>query len=70
MYYILETQYNNGQGSVLPAVTKQNRNEAQSEYYKILQYAAISSVQVHGAIILDELCMPIMYQSYDRRPKE
>lgn len=69
MFYIIETQYNNGTGSTI-TTTKENRNEAQSEYYRILQYAAISSVQVHGAIVFNELCMPIMYQSYDRRPKE
>lgn len=64
MYFVLETQVNDGVGAMLPAITKNTLNEAESEYHRILQYAAISDVDVHGAIILGEDCFPVMYKAY------
>ena len=71
MFFILQTQVDeNGNGAILPAITKATRNEAESEYYRILQFAAISSVYKHGAIIFNEDCMPIMYKVYDHGEEE
>lgn len=71
MFFILETQVDqSGNGAILPAVTKQNRNQAEAAYYRILQYAAVSSVYKHGAIIFNEDCMPIMYKVYDHEKEE
>lgn len=71
MFFILETQIdNNGNGTILPAITKDTRNQAESVYYNILQYAAISNVYKHGAIIFNEDCMPIMYKVYDHGEEE
>ena len=64
MYFILETQVNNGVGAMLPAQTRDTQNEAESVYHTILSFAATSSVEHHGAIILDENCIPIMHKSY------
>lgn len=65
MYFILETQVSkDGTGSILPAHTKDDRNEAESKYYEILAVAAKSKVYKHGAIILDEEAFPIMYKAY------
>lgn len=69
MYIILEIQVNNGVGAILPAVTKNTRQEAESVYHGILAYAATSSIEKHSAIILDEDCVPIMYKCYEH-PKE
>lgn len=63
MFFVIETQVENGVGATL-VTTKETRNEAESDYHRILQYAAISEVDVHGAIILTEDCVPIMYKSY------
>ena len=64
MYFILETQVNNGVGAVLPVQTRNTQDEAESVYHSILSFAATSSVEHHGAIILDENCIPIMHKSY------
>ncbi len=65
MFFILELQVDeNGVGSVLPAHTKEDRNEAESVYYSVLASAAISKVKHHGAILLNEDCVPIMYYAY------
>lgn len=54
MYIIQEIQTNNGQSSLLPAVTKADKNEAESTWHSIMSAAAISSVQVHTVIMYDE----------------
>ena len=54
MYIIQEIQTNNGQSALLPAVTKQDRNEAESAWHSIMSAAAISTVQVHTVILYDE----------------
>lgn len=68
MFYIIETQTTfdgeeNKTGAALVS-TRNTRNEAESEYHRILQYAAISSVPIHGAVILTDECAPLMYKSY------
>ena len=68
MFYIIETQTTydgdgNKKGATIVTV-KNTRNEAESEYHRILQYAAISSVPIHGAVILTDECTPLMYKSY------
>lgn len=71
MYFILETQVDaNGVGAVLPAQTRDNRNEAESVYHSILATAAVSNVAYHGAIILDENCYPVMHNSYEHIEEE
>lgn len=54
MYIIQEIQTNNGQSALLPAITKADKNEAESEWYHKMGYAAISEVQVHTVILYDE----------------
>ena len=65
MYIILEIQTNKGVTSVLPAITKTNRNEADQAYYQILAAAAVSSVEIHSAVILTEAGAAIASKSYD-----
>lgn len=73
MFYIIETQTTyDGEGNKIGAsivTTKSTRNEAESEYHRILQYAAISEVPIHGAAILTDECSPLMYKSYSHETK-
>ncbi len=54
MYIIQEIQTNNGQSALLPAVTKEDKLTAESEWHIKMGYAAISNVQVHTVIMYDE----------------
>ena len=63
MFFVIETQVDKGKGSTL-VTTFNTRNEAESDYHRVLQYAAISSVDVHGAVILNEDCTPLMNKAY------
>ena len=54
MYYIVELQkFHDGTAANL-VTTAEALNEAMSKYYGILQYAAISEVAVHAAVVMDE----------------
>lgn len=75
MFYILETQVAKGSDPAQAAflmTKKATRNEAESEYHRILQAAAVSSVYKHGAIIITEDCVPIpgFYQCYTHDPEQ
>ena len=54
MYIIQEIQTNNGQISLLPPITKEDKLGAESEWHTKMGYAAISEVQVHTIIMYDE----------------
>ena len=53
MYIVIEIQTSNGQASVLNN-TYANLNTAYQAYYTILAAAAVSQVEVHTAILLNE----------------
>ena len=54
MYIIQEIQTNGSNTALLPAITEQDRNRAESAFHSILASAAISSVNVHTVVMLDE----------------
>lgn len=54
MYIIQEIQTTNSVTVLLPAITKIDKNDADSSFYSILSAAAISSVEVHTVIMYDE----------------
>ena len=54
MYIIQEIQTTKGSSALLPAVTKQDRNEAESAWHSTMAAAAISSVEVHTVLMYDE----------------
>ena len=65
VYYVLETQTNeDGTGAILPAIIKTDLNEAEAAWHRILQYAAVSSVYKHGAVIITEDDITIKKESY------
>ena len=54
MYIIQEIQTTNGSSALLPAITKQDRHEAESSWHSIMASAAISNIQVHTVLMYDE----------------
>lgn len=54
MYIVIEIQKNN-EGIISPLIYAFNtKSEAESKYYNILSYAAISDLPKHGALLLYE----------------
>ena len=65
MYFVVETQVTKeGTGATL-VTTHADRNNAESDYHRILSAAAVSNVYKHGAIVLSDDCYPIMYTAYE-----
>lgn len=54
MFIIQEIQTTNGQTALTPAVVKPTREEADSVFYSLLSYAAISTVGIHAVVMFDE----------------
>lgn len=54
MYFIQEIQYSGNQANLTPTIVKNSRAEADSAFYSILSYAAISDVKIHSVIMYDE----------------
>lgn len=69
MFFVIETQVNNGTGSAL-VTTYEDRNQAESKFHQILQYAAVSEVEKHGAVILTDDCIQVKYQCYEHAKTE
>ena len=54
MFIVLEMQTENSATALLPAPTYTDKNEAESAFHSKLASAAISSVDVHAVVMLDE----------------
>lgn len=54
MYIIQEIQTNGNSSAVTPAVQKATREEADSAFFFALGAAAVSAVQIHAVVMLDE----------------
>lgn len=53
MFIIIELQTTNGQtGNIV--TTRETKDEAMSAYHNILAGAAVSSVEYHTAVVMDE----------------
>ena len=64
MYYIIELQTNGAQGANI-VKTRESRNDAMSVYHTVLASAAISSVEHHACIVVDERGTRIAQECYD-----
>ena len=53
MYLVIELQTNGGQMANL-AYAYNTRPEAESKFHAVLSAAAVSAIDVHSAVILDE----------------
>lgn len=63
-YIVIELQ-KNSDGSVGNLVYAYNtRAQAESKYYAVLSAAAVSTVPVHSAILIQEDAMPVAYKSF------
>jgi hypothetical protein len=64
MYIVLEIQTNNGTTSILPAQTFADSAHAEAAFHGILSFAAVSSVEKHGAVILNDDCQRVRSECY------
>lgn len=70
MYIIQEIQTTGNQTALCPAITKTDRDEADSAYHSILAAAAISAVTVHTVVMLDEHGNTVRREFYEHLPQE
>lgn len=63
-YVVIEIQKTTS-GAIANLVTSYDtKAEAESHYHTILAAAALSNLPSHGAVIIDENCVPIAWQAY------
>ena len=67
MYIIIEMQTNNGSTALVPAQAFNNRDQAEAAYHTALAAAAVSSIQVHTVVMLDEHGNTLARQYYEHR---
>jgi len=66
MYVILELQVINGNISVVtPIQMAETQKEAMSKYHGILSVAAVSSVPIHSAIVINERGEYVARETYE-----
>ena len=63
MYIVIELQKTENALSHLET-TFENRDEAESKFHEVLKYAAISSIPIHSAVMLDDSGFLIRTESY------
>lgn len=68
MYIIQEIQTENGQTALTPAITEVDRNTADSTWHQKMSYAAISEVDIHAVVMLDEHGNVIKQGYYEHTP--
>lgn len=68
MYIIIEIQANDGGVAIVtPIPTFSNENIALQAYYTAVAAAAVSSVQLHTILLLNESGATIRFEQFDRR---
>lgn len=64
MYLVIEIQkMNNGQLSNI-VTTHEEESEAEQKYHTVLSFAAVSSIDVHSAVMLDDTGEKIKGETY------
>ena len=72
-YTVLEIQSISGTKSCIPVIYSDDdyngdaKPQAMSKYHEILYYAAVSTIEYHGALIVDNNGTVIAEEHYDRR---
>lgn len=69
MYIVLEVQKNGSSVSTL-VTNYADASAAESKYHQILTAAALSNVEVHSAMIMDEKCFVYRAESYEHPQEE
>lgn len=54
MYIVQEIQTSANKTSITPAVSKTDRNEAESAFHGAMAAAAVSALDVHAVVMFDE----------------
>ena len=67
MYTIIELQTNNGVTVCNPPQHQDTKDKAMSVYHGILQYAAISDVEYHTVIVVDEHGRYLARECYEHK---
>ena len=65
MFYIIEIQkmQDGSYGHIVQ--TAETQNNAESKYYGVLQYAAISELPLHTVVLIDDHGIVYMNKSYE-----
>lgn len=64
-YIVIELQ-KNAEGTLAHLVSEHaTLAEAESKYYSVLSYAAVSETPAHSAIIITENCVPVRHNCYE-----
>ena len=69
MYILQEMQTNGSQTVLTPAATYTDKNEAESAFHMKLGSAAISSVNVHTVVLMDEHGNILRSEYYEHLPE-
>ncbi len=65
MFWVIELQNNNGTWTHI--ITQHStREEAESKYYLVLSYAAVSNLKAHGAVLFDDKGIYYKREVYER----
>lgn len=70
MYIVIELQTTNGVTAVVPPTAYADLSTAYQKYYTILAAAAVSSVSVHSAVILNERGELVRTESFEHAVEE
>lgn len=65
MFTVIELQTNKDKQTGVLTYTYDTEAEAMSKYYLILSSAAVSSVAVHGAVMMDDHCIPLRFEAFE-----
>ena len=71
MKYIVTEIQLSSQGTISNITTAYDtKAEAESHYHTVLAAAALSELPSHGAVIIDENCVPIAWEAYTTENRE
>ena len=65
MYIILEMQTSKSGTALAPAATRDDWQQAESEFHRLCSLAAVSSVPLHTIVMLDERGERLAAQFYE-----
>lgn len=69
MFIVIELQTNGGVTSTI-TTAYEDENVAYQKYYQILSFAAVSTVDVHSACVMNEYCGILRSETFDHRTTE
>lgn len=69
MFIVIELQTSGGVTSVLTD-TFTDESLAYQKYYQILSFAAVSTVDIHSACVMNEYCGVLRSETFDHRVTE